>query len=316
MPTTPLRQRPAWKALQQHHREIGGRHLRELFAEDPGRGERLAAEAAGLYLDYSKNRVTDETLALLIQPGPGIRPGGAQGRDDARRADQRIREPAGAARRAADAEGQLAGGRRGGRGGPGARGAGPDGGVRGPDPLRGVEGLHGQGDPQHRQCRHRRFRSRPGHGVRGAALLLPAGPDVPFRLQRGLDRFRRGDPRPVGRRDAVHHLLQDVQHAGDPDQRPFGPRLGGGPAGQRGGRGQALRRGLDERERVAEFGIDPANMFGFWDWVGGRYSMDSAIGLSTMVAIGPGQLRGDAGRIPRDGRALPYRAAYRRTFRC
>src|SRR6266568_7870368 len=67
MPTTPLRQRPAWKALEQHYREIGGRHLRDLFAEDPGRGERLTAEAAGLYLDYSKNRVTDETLALLIQ---------------------------------------------------------------------------------------------------------------------------------------------------------------------------------------------------------------------------------------------------------
>src|SRR5512135_2603199 len=67
MPTTPLRERPAWKALEQHHREIGGRHLRDLFAGDPGRGERLAAEAEGLYLDYSKNRVTDETLALLIQ---------------------------------------------------------------------------------------------------------------------------------------------------------------------------------------------------------------------------------------------------------
>ena len=67
MPTTPLRQRPAWKAWSSTNREIGGRHLRDLFAEDPGRGERLTAEAAGLYLDYSKNRVTDETLALLIQ---------------------------------------------------------------------------------------------------------------------------------------------------------------------------------------------------------------------------------------------------------
>ena len=67
MPTTPLRQRPAWKALEQHHSEIAGRHLRELFAEDPARGERLSAEAAGLYLDYSKNRVTDETMRLLIQ---------------------------------------------------------------------------------------------------------------------------------------------------------------------------------------------------------------------------------------------------------
>ena len=66
MPTIPLRERPSWKALEQHYAEIGGRHLREMFAEDPGRGERLTAEAAGLYLDYSKNRVTDETLRLLI----------------------------------------------------------------------------------------------------------------------------------------------------------------------------------------------------------------------------------------------------------
>ena len=60
-------------------------------------------------------------------------------------------------------------------------------------------------------------------------------------------------------------------------------------------------------ERVAEFGIDTANMFGFWDWVGGRYSMDSAIGLSTMVAVGPEQFGADAGRLSRDGRALPHR---------
>ena len=61
-------------------------------------------------------------------------------------------------------------------------------------------------------------------------------------------------------------------------------------------------------EGVAKFGIDPANMFGFWDWVGGRYSMDSAIGLSTMIAIGPDNFRDHAGRLPRDGRAFPHRA--------
>ena len=66
MPSIPLRERQSWKALEQHYAEIGGRHLRELFAADPGRGERLTAEAAGLYLDYSKNRVTDETMRLLV----------------------------------------------------------------------------------------------------------------------------------------------------------------------------------------------------------------------------------------------------------
>ena len=67
MPTTPLRERKAWQALERHYAEISGQHLRDLFAADPGRGERLTAEAAGIYLDYSKNRVTDETMALLIE---------------------------------------------------------------------------------------------------------------------------------------------------------------------------------------------------------------------------------------------------------
>ncbi|MGI8336740.1 hypothetical protein ACRYCC_42935 [Actinomadura scrupuli] len=67
MPTTPLRDLPAWQILQRHHAQIEGRHLRELFADDPGRGERMCAQAAGLYLDYSKNRITDETLRLLIR---------------------------------------------------------------------------------------------------------------------------------------------------------------------------------------------------------------------------------------------------------
>src|SRR6516162_10646210 len=67
MEPAPLRKRPAWAALEAHQRQLAGRHLRELFAGDPGRGERLAVDGAGLYLDYSKNRVTDETLRLLIQ---------------------------------------------------------------------------------------------------------------------------------------------------------------------------------------------------------------------------------------------------------
>src|ERR1700719_1739800 len=67
MPATPLRERKAWEALERHYAQISGQHLRELFAADPGRGERLTAEAAGLYLDSSKNRVTDETIRLLVE---------------------------------------------------------------------------------------------------------------------------------------------------------------------------------------------------------------------------------------------------------
>ena len=67
MTVAPLRERPAWKKLQHHYDEVRGRHLRELFAEDPARSKRLSAEAVGIYLDYSKNRITDETVRLLIQ---------------------------------------------------------------------------------------------------------------------------------------------------------------------------------------------------------------------------------------------------------
>src|SRR5438046_496629 len=67
MNTTPLTQRPAWKVLEEHYQKIRNVHLRTLFAEDPKRGQRLALEAAGIYLDYSKNRITDETLRLLLQ---------------------------------------------------------------------------------------------------------------------------------------------------------------------------------------------------------------------------------------------------------
>jgi glucose-6-phosphate isomerase len=66
MAVTPLRERKAWQALQRHHTEIAGRHLRDLFADDPRRGEQLMAQAAGIYLDYSKNRVTGETMRLLV----------------------------------------------------------------------------------------------------------------------------------------------------------------------------------------------------------------------------------------------------------
>src|ERR1700726_2719391 len=67
MVATPLTERKAWQELKRHHAEMAGQHLRELFAADPERGERLTAEAAGLYLDYSKNRVTDETMSLLVE---------------------------------------------------------------------------------------------------------------------------------------------------------------------------------------------------------------------------------------------------------
>ena len=197
------------------------------------------------------------------------------------------------------------------RRGAGARGARPDGGLRQPGQVGRLEGLHRQADQERHQCRHRRIRPGPGDGVRGAAALRHPGHHVPVRVQRGLHRLRRGDPRPGPGRDAVHHLLQDVRHAGDADQRHLRPGLDCRRLGTRGRGGQAFRRGVHQRGRVAKFGIDTANMFGFWDWVGGRYSMESAIGLSTMVAIGPerfGEMLAGSHEMDEHFRTAPLRA--------
>ena len=227
MATAPeLRKREAWKALEKHHAEIGERHLRELFADDPDRGERLVAEGAGLFLDYSKNRVTDETLQLLTAARRRVWGRRAPRRDVPRRAHQRLRGPRGPPRRAADAEGPLAGRRRRGRRQAGPRGARPDVGLRRAGPLGRVEGPHRQADPQRDQHRHRRLGPRPGDGLRGAAPLLAPRDDLPLRLQRRRHRLRREDPGPRPRGDALHHLLEDLHHAGDDDQRPHGARVG------------------------------------------------------------------------------------------
>ncbi len=139
---TPLRDRAAWQALKRHHAELEPVHLRDLFADDPDRGERLTAEAAGLYLDYSKNRITDETVALLLKLAEES---GLRERIEAMFRGERInvyREPLGAARGAADAQGRIAGRRRRRRRRRGARGARSDVGVRRPRPLGRMEGPH------------------------------------------------------------------------------------------------------------------------------------------------------------------------------
>ena len=159
-PSTALRARPAWAALERHHEEIRDVHLRDLFAADPGRGERLAAEGAGLYLDYSKNRVTDETLGLLVQLAE--QSGLAERTEAMFRGDRinvsedrsvlhvALRMPKGASL-VVDGVDVVA---------RGARGARPDGRVRRPGALGRVDGPHRQADPQRRQHRHRRLRPR------------------------------------------------------------------------------------------------------------------------------------------------------------
>ena len=153
----PLRERPAWNALEEHYDEIHNRHLRELFAEDATRGERLTAEGAGLFLDYSKNRVTDETLTLLIQLA---QESGLAERTEAMFSGERInvsenRSVLHVALRMPKGSTLIVDGvnvvER------GSRGTGPHGRIQRAHPFRRVEGPHRQADPQHRQHRHRRL---------------------------------------------------------------------------------------------------------------------------------------------------------------
>ena len=194
MAVTPLPERKSWQALRRHQEEIAGASLRDLFAGDPGRGERLTAEAAGLYLDYSKNRVTDETMRLLVALA---QESGVPERRDAMFRGEHINVSEDRAvlhvalRRTGRA---AAGGGRHRRGGAGARGARPDGRLRPPGQVGRVEGLHRQADQERRQRRHRRVGPRPGDGVRGPPALRHPGHHVPVRVQRRLHRLRRGDP--------------------------------------------------------------------------------------------------------------------------
>ena len=130
----------------------------------------------------------------------------------------------------------------------------------------------------------------------------------PFRLQHRPDRRRREDGGPQSGDHPVHRRVEDVHHAGDPDQRPPRPRLATGPGSRRRGPswtarrppgrgGQALRRGVDSTGQGGRLRHRPANAFGFWDWVGGRYSVDSAIGTSVAVAIGPQNFADFLGRV-------------------
>ena len=288
MPGTPLPERKSWQALKRHYDDIAGQHLRDLFAGDPGRGERLTAEAAGLYLDYSKNRVTDETMRLLVALAEES--GVAERRDAMFRGEHiNVSEDRAvlhvALRMPADAH--LV--------------------VDGTDVVAQVHEVLGRMADFANRVRSGEWKGHTGKpitnvvnvGIGGSdlgpvmayeALRHYTTRDITFRFVSNVDSTdfaeatRDLDPD----RDAVHHLVQDVRHAGDADQRHLGPGLGGlGALGSEEAVAKHFVAVSTNAERVAKFGIDTANMFGFWDWVGGRYSMDSAIGLSNMIALGP-----------------------------
>ena len=287
MPTTPLRQRPAWKALEQHHREIGERHLRDLFAEDPGRGERLTAEAAGLYLDYSKNRVTDETLALLIQL--------AQETGVEERRDAMMRgEPINVSEHRAVLHVALRM----------PRGSSLV--VGGVDVVAQVHEVLDRMAEFANRIRSGDWKGHTGQAIRNIVNVGIGGSDLgPVMAYEALRHYTRRDLtfRFVSNVDSTDFVEATRDLSADEtlfiiSSKTFGTletltnahsardwvvrELGSEDAVAR----HFVAVSTNE-ERVKAFGIDPANMFGFWDWVGGRYSMDSAIGLSTMVAIGP-----------------------------
>ena len=289
MPTTPLRQRPAWKALEQHHHEIGGRHLRELFAEDPGRGERLAAEAVGLYLDYSKNRVTDETLALLVQLAQESQV--EERRDAMFRGDiinvsehravlhVALRMPRGTS---------LV--------------------VDGVDVVAQVHEVLDRMAEFANRIRSGEWKGYTGKPIRSVVNVGIGGSDLgPVMAYEALRYYSQRDLtfRFVSNVDSTDFAEATRDLSADEtlfiiSSKTFGTletltnahSARDWVVSQLGSEDAVARHFVavsTNEERVREFGIDPANMFGFWDWVGGRYSMDSAIGLSTMVAIGPGQ---------------------------
>jgi glucose-6-phosphate isomerase len=287
MPTIPLRERLAWKALEQHHAEIGQQHLRDLFAADPGRGERLTAEAAGLYLDYSKNRITDETLRLLIALAQEC---GLERRRDRMFAGEPIntsehRAVLHVALRMPTGSSLM---------------------VDGTDVVAEVHEVLDAMAGFARRVRSGEWQGYTGKPIRNVINVGIGGSDLgPVMAYEALRHYSKRDLtfRFVSNVDSTDFVEATRDLFADETLFIISSKTFGTLetlTNAKSARDWAVAQLGDEAaiarhfvavstnaQRVAEFGIDTANMFGFWDWVGGRYSMDSAIGLSTMVAIGP-----------------------------
>ena len=282
-----LRTSRAWRDLERHREEIGRRHLRQLFAEDPGRGERLSAEAAGIYLDYSKHRVTDQTLQLLVRL--------AEERQVPRRRDAMF---AGEAINVSEGRAVLHVALR--------MPKGTQLTVGGTDVVAQVHEVLGRMARFSEKVRSGTWRGHTGKAIRNVINIGIGGSDLgPVMAYEALRHYSRREMtfRFVSNVDATD-LLEAIRDL-DAEETLFivcsktfttlETLTNAASARQ-----WLLSRLPDEKavarhfvavstnaEGVAEFGIDTENMFGFWDWVGGRYSMDSAVGLSTMLAIGP-----------------------------
>jgi len=291
-PLEPLAKRKAWQALQNHYEKVRGLHLRKLFADDPKRGERMTAEAAGIFLDYSKNRVTDETLKLLIQLAEES---GLRSHIDAMFRGDKInftekRAVLHVALRAPKGASIL---------------------VDGQNVVLEVHAVLDKMTQFSNRVRSGDWKGHTGKRIRNVVNIGIGGSDLG----------------PVMAYEALRHYsdrAMTFRFVSNVDGTDFGEAVSDLDASEtlfivssktfttletmtnaHSARAWSLAGlGGDEKSvakhfvavstnaaEVAKFGIDTANMFGFWDWVGGRYSMDSAIGLSTMLAIGPDNFR-------------------------
>ena len=287
-----IRDGQAFAALERHHAEVSQLHLRDLFASDPERGERLTAEAAGLFLDYSKNRITDETVSLLValaeERGVGERRDAMFRGEHINVTEDRavlhvaLRMPR---------ERSLI--------------------VDGTDVVAEVHEVLDRMSAFAEKVRSGEWRGHTGKPIRNVINIGIGGSDLgPVMAYEALRHYSDRDRtfRFVSNVDGTD--IAEATRDLDPQETLFivssktfttletmtnAHTAREWALAGLGGDEDAIAKHFvavsTNAEGVAEFGIDTENMFGFWDWVGGRYSMDSAIGLSTMLAIGPERFR-------------------------
>jgi glucose-6-phosphate isomerase len=284
--------RPGWKALESHHQKVREVHLRQLFADDPKRGERLTTEAVGLYLDYSKNRVTDETLKLLFQLAEEC---GLRDRIDAMFRGEKInitenRAVLHVALRSPKGTSIV---------------------VDGENVVPQVHAVLDKMSDFANRVRSGAWKGHTGKSIRNVVNIGIGGSDLgPVMAYEALKHYsdRAINFRFVSNIDGTD--FAEAVHDLDPSETLFviasktfttletmtnAHTARDWSLKGLGGDVNAVAKHFvavsTNAAKVSEFGIDTANMFGFWDWVGGRYSMDSAIGLSTLLAIGPENFR-------------------------
>src|SRR5215813_10682615 len=284
---TPLTERKAWKALATHYESVRNLHLRKLFEDDPGRGERMTAEGNGIFLDYSKNRITDETLRLLLQLA---QESALRDRIDAMFRGDKInftenRAVLHVALRAPRNQSII---------------------VDGKNVVPDVHEVLDKMAAFSERVRSADWKGHTGKPIRNVINIGIGGSDLgPVMAYEALLHY--------SKREMTFRFVSNVDGTDfaentrdlDPEETLFiissktfttletmtNAHTAREWALSKLGSEDAIAKHFvavsTNAKGVAEFGIDTDNMFGFWDWVGGRYSMDSAIGLSTMIAVGP-----------------------------